>query len=268
MTDQLRSTQAQYQGFCNTQLLWDGKLNTIEQLRLDDCKDHPFLRQLNRTYRLGQLAEQFLFNQIETCVHSELLAENLQIQNNNNTIGELDALLLHKGMPVHLEIIYKFYLYDEHLGDSEVSRWIGPNRKDSLTEKLDKLLKQQLPLLHTSECKQTLKLLHLDHSDYKQFVHFKAQLFVPFEKDVSFKKLNKSSVCGIYINRKQLEKFKTFRFFIPEKLDWFLEPRTDVNWMDFDTFIIDAHQYLTTKRSPMIWLRDESTLQKAFLVWW
>ena len=40
---------------------------------------------------------------------------------------------------IHLEIVYKFYLYDNTIGTSEIDHWIGPNRNDSLREKLEKL---------------------------------------------------------------------------------------------------------------------------------
>ena len=36
---------------------------------------------------------------------------------------------------LHLELVYKFYLYDKNLGEKEIERWIGPNRSDSLLEK-------------------------------------------------------------------------------------------------------------------------------------
>ena len=42
-----------------------------------------------------------------------VLSENIQIQENvNQTIGELDCLFLDESQPIHLEIQFKFYLYD------------------------------------------------------------------------------------------------------------------------------------------------------------
>jgi len=68
-------------------------------------------------------------------------------------VGELDCLILRDKKPIHLEVIYKFYLYDASVGDTEIAHFIGPNRKDSLIEKLTKLQEKQLPIL-----KQTLNL--------------------------------------------------------------------------------------------------------------
>ena len=54
------------------------------------------------------------------------------------TIGEIDCLIEYLNKYIHLEIVYKFYLYDEHINTGELDHWIGPNRKDSLVFKLNK----------------------------------------------------------------------------------------------------------------------------------
>ena len=78
----------------------------------------------------------------------KILAENVQIQNEKTTVGEIDCILTTAKKPVHLEIIYKFYLYDKSVGTNELEHWIGPNRRDSLVSKLNKLKDKQLPLLY------------------------------------------------------------------------------------------------------------------------
>jgi hypothetical protein len=71
----------------------------------------------------------------------ELLAANLQIHGEKETLGELDyiALNLKTDEVVHIELACKFYLYNEARGNTEAQKWIGPNRKDSLYEKLEKV---------------------------------------------------------------------------------------------------------------------------------
>lgn len=262
--------QQRYQGFCSTHSLWENTaIAGIQSFVVPHDYSNKFLRTLNKKRRLGQLAEQFVFNQIETSKHSELLVENLQIQENKNTLGELDALLLYNGKPIHLEIIYKFYLYDPSLGHSELSKWIGPNRKDSLIEKLDKLKNKQLPLLYSTNCKDTLTNLNLGHYEYVQRVLFKAQLFVPYQMQVEFTKLNSNCVQGFYINMNQLVEFETHQFFIPEKLDWFLEPHHDVNWIDCKDFVKRALEFKDSKQSPLFWmLTTNKALHKCFLSHW
>ncbi len=84
--------------------------------------------------------------------------------------------------PIHLEIIYKFYLYDSSVGESEIEHWIGPNRRDSLLQKLNKLKDKQLPLLYSKECLTYLETLKLTASEIDQQLYFKAQLFVPLKE--------------------------------------------------------------------------------------
>jgi hypothetical protein len=59
------------------------------------------------------------------------------------------------------------------------------------------------------------------------------------------------------------------QFYIPSKLDWFLEPNLDVNWLDFEQFRTRVETFLNQFKSPLIWIKkpDDSVL-KCFLVWW
>ncbi|WP_047546434.1 DUF1853 family protein [Psychroserpens sp. Hel_I_66] len=259
-----------YQGYCNTPALWeDTTLFDIYQLHLEVLEPTFFLRKLNRKLRLGQLAEQFVFNQLEAHPATEILAENIQVQKNRITLGELDTLIIQNNEPVHLEIVYKFYVYDKSLGDKAIERWIGPNRKDSLVEKLTKLKTKQLPLLYTQDCKNTLQQLQLDHYSFKQRVIFKAQLFVPYKETIEFKQLNKTCVLGFYFNLKQIDDFKQNQFYIPPKLDWFLNPHDDVEWLDFLNFRSESNTFLNNKQSPLFWMKNKRELPiKCFLVWW
>jgi len=69
--------------------------------------------------------------------------QNLRFQGFTNTPN-----LWENNKPIHLEIIYKFYLYDPSIGLTQLDHWIGPNRRDSLVKKLTKLKQKQLPLLY------------------------------------------------------------------------------------------------------------------------
>lgn len=262
--------QALYQACYNTNLLWhDAKIFNLKQLELPFVSQSYFLRKLEKRLRLGQLAEQFVFNQIETCDGIELLAENIQIQKEKHTIGELDALITVEKQPIHLEIIYKFYVHDPRLGHSELECWIGPNRKDSLIEKLTKLKERQLPLLYAEDCKSILKQLKLEHFNFEQQVIFKAQLFVPYLHDIAFEQLNENCVCGFYITINQLELFRTCEFYIPTKIDWFLDPNDTVEWLGYKVFSEHANVFLNNQQSPLFWMKNEKkVLSKGFLVWW
>ena len=262
--------QERYLACCNTPLLWKGKtVNNLKQLDLPDGFSSVFLRKLEKRLRLGQLAEQFVFNQIESWDNTELLAENIQIKKEKQTLGELDALITLNGQPVHLEIIYKFYVYDDTIGTSEIERWIGPNRKDSLIEKLTKLKEKQLPLLYSEDCKTALNYLEIEPDDFEQQVLFKAQLFIPYQQEIEFQHLNKDCVYGFYLHRSQLTDFKTYQFYIPPKLDWFLHPTLAVEWLNFENFKEASQLCLDKGQSPLFWMKNnKGEFKKCFLVWW
>ena len=262
--------QRLYQGYLNTQVLWESNpVLGLNQLHFDYDSTLLFKRTLHKQLRLGQLAEQFVFNQLEQFEDCRILAENIQIQKEKQTLGELDALIELEENPIHLEIVYKFYLYDDTLGTSEIERWIGPNRNDSLIEKLTKLKNKQLPLLYSTYCKSTLEVFNLNTETFQQRVLFKAQLFIPYQKTILCKQLNKNCINGFYINREQLNDFNSCEFYIPSKLDWFLNVDNSEHWLDIESFKIEAEVFLVQSKSPLIWIKkQDGTLLKSFLVWW
>lgn len=141
--------QRNFEGYLQTPILWQNtEVYGLQHYALKPMKVEAFTKEITQNLRLGKLVERFVFSQLGEDSECQILAENLQIQDGKRTIGELDALILDKGKPIHLEIVYKFYLFDPHENDNELSHWIGPNRKDSLLQKLEKLREKQLPLLY------------------------------------------------------------------------------------------------------------------------
>jgi hypothetical protein len=262
--------QKRYEGFLKTPLLW--KSEAIFNLKPFEIvsKSNKINIEIDEKLRLGKYVERLASFEFEQQKNSSIIAENIQIQKEKTTLGELDCLLLKNNKPIHLEIIYKFYLYDASVGNSEIEHFIGPNRKDSLTEKLTKLKDKQLPLLHTEACEKYLKNLGLKSENISQQVYFKAQLFVPFsQQNISLKMLNNDCVAGFYINQNQLESFKTCKFYIPKKKDWLIIPHTNINWLNFNAFKNNTENYFTEKFSPLCWIKFKTgELKKVFLVWW
>lgn len=262
--------QQLYQGYLNTPELWrTNTLMELQQFQSSLQNTSKFRRSIDKPLRLGQLAEQFVFNQLEQTDGCTILAENIQIQKEKLTLGELDALIELDEAHIHLEIVYKFYLYDASLGDSEIERWIGPNRNDSCIEKITKLKRKQLPLLYTSECQSALENIELNPTMFQQQILFKAQLFIPYNTSVVLEELNQDCLRGFYINKEQLEDFKSFKFYIPSKLDWLLEPHQNVDWISYSNVIDEAKHFLEKKKSPIVWIKTfETKIHKCFLVWW
>ena len=262
--------QKRYEGFLKTPFLWKGhRLFNLEPFKINSISNKIDIV-LDDNLRLGKYVERLVSFEIEQHPDISIIAENIQIQDKKLTVGELDCLILRDKKPIHLEVIYKFYLYDASVGDTEIAHFIGPNRKDSLIEKLTKLQEKQLPLLHSDFCKPYLDKLNLNSKNILQQVYFKAQLFMPFrDKDTELKTLNPDCIAGFYINQTELNEFRDCKFYIPEKKDWLISAHTHVNWMNFDAFTTITKDYFEQKFSALCWVKFNSgVLKKVFLVWW
>lgn len=263
--------ELQYLGYLNTPCLWTHtSLLGLEQFEISKAVYKPYKKQKNLNQRLGHRVEQFVFQELSDDDSIQIIAQNVQIKADKRTIGELDCIIKHSNSPIHLEVIYKFYLYDESVGYSELEHWIGPNRNDSLIEKITKLKQKQLPLLYKPETEMFLKQLDINTSNIKQQVYFKAQLFVPYAMiGISLRQINNACITGYFINYTVLETLHKHQFYIPQKLDWLTEVHTDVNWISFE----DVQPVITTlihkRKSPLCWIKSQKgDLQKLFVVWW
>ena len=250
--------------------MWiDTAVYGLKQFKIEQ-KSIPLNKEIDGKIRLGKYIERFVSYQLSQNEQIEIVSENIQIQKEKITLGELDCILLKDKRPMHLEIIYKFYLYDESVGTNEIAHFIGPNRKDSLIAKLDKLKKKQLPLLYSNLCQDYLKTIALNADDMEQQVYFKAQLFVPFSnKNIKLKQLNSACIVGSYIKKEALHQFKDCKFYIPNKKDWLIVPHPNVTWQSMPSFKEDCSVIIERNFSPMCWMKHKNgTLEKFFLVWW
>lgn len=260
-----------YKGLLNTPNLWYiNKVFDIYQINFNH-KTYPFINSNFNQIRLGKLVEELLNFQFTQLEDIKVIAKNLQISKNKITIGELDFLINKNSKTIHLEVIYKFYLYDNTIkSDNDLEKWIGPNRKDTLIYKLNKLKNKQLALLHSTQCKTILENLDLNYRAIKQYVCFKAQLFLPYNfNEKLITSLNKNCIVGFYISVKDVGQLSDYKFYIPEKLDWLNVPNHNVDWLSFDNSLLKLNAILSEKRSPLVWLKDaNSNLQKCFITYW
>jgi hypothetical protein len=270
MRQKTKNIQKRYDGFLQTSCLWkDDAVYELNQFEITK-KSSKINIEIDEKLRLGKYIERFVSYQLEQENNIDIVCENVQIQQEKRTLGELDCIILKDRNPIHLEIIYKFYVYDSAVGESEVDHFIGPNRKDSLVEKLTKLKEKQLPLLYTDSCSEYLKTINLDSTKIKQQVYFKTQLFIPISnQNIQLTALNKNCIVGFYSNQKELEQFTDCKFHIPIKKDWLIKPHQNVNWLNFNQFENDSKEYLERNFSPLCWLKKPNgTMEKFFLIWW
>jgi hypothetical protein len=270
MNQKTKDIQKRYDGFLQTAALW--KNDAVFDLQHFELpfKSSKINIALDDKLRLGKYIERFVSFELMQHASIQIIAENIQIQKEKITLGELDGIILKNGKPIHLEIVYKFYLYDAAIGKNEIEHFIGPNRKDALLEKLTKLKEKQLPLLFTNECENYLNTIHLSSEKMEQQVYFKAQLFVPFsDKKLQLSKINQACIAGFYMNKIALANFSDCKFYIPNKLDWLIIPHENVNWGSFHQFTKSSDEYLERQYSPLCWLKKSNgVIEKFFLVWW
>ncbi|MDN3665040.1 DUF1853 family protein [Algibacter miyuki] len=269
MTKRIQTVQDRYEGFLKTPCLWkNDAVFGMQQFEIHSESIKMDL-EIDDTLRVGKYIERLVSFELKQNSTIKILSENLQIQDEKITLGEIDCLLLKDENPIHLEVIYKFYLYDSSVGVSEIDHFIGPNRKDALIEKLKKLSQKQLPLLYSKACKPYLEHLNLIASEITQLVYFKAQLFIPLGEDIMLKTLNQECIAGFYLSRKNIMQFSDCKFYIPKKIDWIIAPHTQVNWLNYNSFLEISQPYLDRQFSPLCWVKlPNGVLQKMFLVWW
>jgi hypothetical protein len=264
-----KNIQAQYQGYLRTPSLWKNSVFGIQQFEFSTDAENIINESIPENLRLGKRVERFVSSQLQQNKEITILLENVQVQNEKITIGEIDCLLKHNHTPIHLEIIYKFYLFDAQIGTTEIEHWIGPNRNDSLLKKLTKLKEKQLPLLYNPLTKPLLDDLDLKADEIQQVVCFKAQLFVPYQKDVEFKELNAACINGFYIPISEIKQFTDSKFYIPTKTNWLLEVQTQVNWLNYSLFSEEVTTLTNAKTAPLCWIKfPNGNIQKFFVVWW
>ena len=264
--------QELFKGFQKTPLLWKtSAIYDLEQFCPDYTRVTFFETDEHKTLRLGKWVEKFVSFQLKRQDDIRILEENIQIKNNNITIGELDLLLLKEKQPIHLEIIYKFYLYEASKDENNtLNHWVGPNQNDALIYKLQKLKEKQLPLLYHPKTKSVLQEHSLDSHSFKQHVCFKAQLFLPYaNQNIEIAPLNSNSVVGMYLNFENIDVLKDFQFYIPKKLEWLCLPKEAVDWLFFNDAKNEIKKHIDNKRSPLCWIKNKNNeLQKCFITWW
>lgn len=272
MTDK-HTLNKMFQGYQLSSQLWQGKdIWNMEQFPLNLNTYTPFKSsKIGKRLRLGKWVEEFVMFQLNTLKNIEILGAGIQIKQEKLTIGELDSLFLLDGMPIHLEIVYKYYLYDPDISeDSSLANWIGPNRNDRLLYKLNKLKSHQLPLLQNEATKGILESLDILYQTIKQYVLFKAKLFIPYQTKFEIDSpLNPSCVAGEYLRLNQLINFEAYSFFVPSKLEWLLVPNIDVHWLNYEAAKSLIRKEIDSKRSPLIWVKDnKNNIRLIFVVWW
>lgn len=263
------SDSKRYSGYFSTPLLWEGELNGIKQLDLPVIKETCYTKEIEKKLRLGHLVEYYVEHEFDSHDEIEIMAKNLQINDDSRTLGEFDFIIYNKGQLQQIEVVYKFYLRDKSLSSDPIKQWIGPNRNDSLMQKLNKISNAQFPVLSTTEAIKTLHSLGINTDDIEQRVYFKAELYTSVDDKEQISPLNEAALAGRYYSIDQLQQFVDSKFYIPVKHDWLIKPHVDVSWMTYENSNQTFKELIETEKSALFWRKDKrGNLSKGFLVCW
>ncbi|UTJ05072.1 DUF1853 family protein [Arcobacter roscoffensis] len=267
----MNNLKAQFEGFYNTPALFE-TLNDIRQFEFEaiEYKKHDYAKfEILQKLPLGKRVEYFFEEYIKLSNRYNLIYKNIQVIENKNTLGELDFILFDKKtqLYLHTELVYKFYLYDNSFNE-EINRYIGPNRDDTLLKKLEKLKTKQFPLLFRDETKN---YIDIDLKNVFQNSCFKANIFLPYKKDVKTSLINKSCIKGFHINIIEflkLPEFKEYKYFLPHRYDWILDASSSTTWKNYGEIQEEIQVFLDLKKSPLVWLKSQTDYKVFFITWW
>lgn len=163
-------------------LNWPNHADTLQRLQSLNTDPTPLHNAVmaQRSGRLGLYFEALWQFWLIDNPDYALRANNVQIQVNGATSGELDLIVQdrHNGQLQHWELAVKFYLGS---GDTRAtSAWIGPNAQDRLDRKLQHLRHHQLPLLQYPETQ--VQLVAAGWDIHQQRLILKGRLFYPLQQ--------------------------------------------------------------------------------------
>ncbi|MDB4297788.1 DUF1853 family protein [Flavobacteriaceae bacterium] len=262
----------QYKGFINTPNLWEqADFYKYPQIEIDYLET-PNLLEIDTTkhHRLGKLVECFFQKNIEQNTLYSPICNNIQIQTEKKiTLGELDFICNTPDGQKHIELTYKFYLYKTDI-KGELNRWVGPNLRDSLVKKLDKLRDKQFPMLANKYTQPILDQHNLSINSIEQVMHFKANLFVPLSlAKHTFQHINNACVKGYYISHKEIDFLFPFALYqIPNKQDWLIDPADNTDWMIFIDVKPLILEQIKVQHSPLIWIKRDGVFERFFITFW
>ena len=226
--------------------------------------------ELPTNIRLGHLAEKVVSGLIKASNNYKVLCENIQIIKDKQTIGEIDFIIeeIETKQFIHLELAYKFYLFDPAISSEPMHNWIGPNRNDSLKEKLEKLKGKQFPLLHHPSAKSAFDTLEID--TVSQALCLLVSFFIPYEYNEKFDPVYEKAIKGYYFNFETFISLDTSEksYYIPSKKEWGMDPSENEIWTDFK----GIERYISTsmkeKQAPLCWQKYNDSYIAFFIVWW
>lgn len=262
----------QYLGFIKTPAIAFWSDSTFEMFELPISVDLPIHFKINEHISLGKRAEVFFQEAISLQDRLEIVASQIQLIENGITLGELDFILMDNPTTqyFHVEMSYKLYLCDSH-ATADLNHWVGPNKRDSLYKKWQKIRDLQLPNMYTPPGIEFLKKINIEPQELRQAIYMPLQLFLPFGKNVEVTAPFLTCIAGDWMSLNQFYKreWSEHEFFIPEKQDWFVDPEKCEIWYSLQETIRFLKAFIEIRNSPMVWIKLPNNLKlKIFVTFW
>lgn len=191
----------------------------------------PLLAHLSArpTHRLGVYFEHLWHFFLQQDPETELVAHNIAIHEAGKTLGEFDCIYYDRplGCHVHLELAVKYFLGVPGIVDTGSAtkryEWLGPDRRDSLEAKLDRLLQRQIRLGGTAA--GTRKLAELNIHTTRKEIALKGYLFQPLSAPAPPPPgYNPACAMNVWLAHEQLEghcaSLDASAFIILPKMAW------------------------------------------------
>jgi len=195
----------------------------IEETYQNPAPLNQFLTTRKRK-NLGSMFEYLVFYWLENLPEVRVIGHNLQLRDEKNTYGEIDALFEYEGQVYQWELAIKFYACDGAPED-EVN-WLGPLRRDNLKRKLDRLLDFQLHHFKEPYARPLLDELNLTADQIQSYPFVKGCLYSPHttQKIVLPPRLSANGLHRQWLPLSQLTPFlrasDISQFAILTKADW------------------------------------------------
>ncbi|HIN85385.1 MAG TPA: DUF1853 family protein [Myxococcales bacterium] len=162
---------SQYNQFMHDSATWFKAVEAEPKALLDE------LGRLN-SWKVGLRFEALVLFWLTHGSQYTVLGHNLQVHDSGRTLGAFDFIVQSRdGSVEHWELAVKFYL--QARVSEEWDAWVGPNGRDRLDLKLNKMVDHQLALSKTAEGRAVLSTLGVNEVRQRAFV--KGMFFVPWQ---------------------------------------------------------------------------------------
>lgn len=210
---------------------------------------------------LGKYAEKLLQIFFEQHPNFQLVAQNIQLIKDKVTVGEIDFLLrdLEINKHIHLEFALKFYLKTSWSG-KEI--FLGPNVKDNLNRKSQKLINSQSQLLNSHA---DLLSAELRNTIFQPKIWMKGVRFYPFQANENY-----THAQAWWLNLESIELLDQAGFtfeHIEQKKDWIF-PYFKKEAVDFKTLKFETKKYFNQNRNALMLVRKKGAevLDRGFIM--